>query len=99
MMHFVYDTFMHLPLSGSFNGSTGRGSASRREIIFNTNSSQNTANQQVQNRILGTSLQSSSEPDNHSANRQQGIAPIVPKWTVKRHEIAAINELPATKIN
>jgi len=96
MMHFLYNTLIHLPLSGSFNGRTGKGSALRRVLIFKTNSSRNTANQQVQNRIHGIGLQSSSEPDNHGENRRQGIAPIVPKWADKRHGIAAINELVAT---
>ncbi len=95
MLHFIQDTFFRLALSGSFIGVTGSGSASRRVIIFDNSSSQNTAKQQVQTSIKGISLQLSSVLENHSENRQQGIAPIVPKWVDKNQEVATINKFCA----
>ena len=93
MLHFVYDTFIRLPLSGSFIGGTAGDSASRREIIFNTDSSRNPANQQVLNSIHGIGINTFYELEKQCTNERQTIALIVPKWVDKRQEIAAITEL------
>jgi hypothetical protein len=95
MLHFIQDTFIPRFLRHRFfeeqRGSTGtyfiKGFKKALHKI--------TANKKAQGFIKGISLQSSSELYNHSVNRQQGIAPIVPKWVDKRQEIAAINELQA----
>jgi hypothetical protein len=93
MLHFVYDTFIRLPFSGSFNGKTGSSSASRRVIIFTTDAFQNTTNQQVLNSIYGIDLNAFHELEKQGTNERQNIALINLKWVDKRKIIADIKEL------
>ena len=95
MMHFLYNTLIHLPLSGGFNGRTGKVSALRRILIFKTNSSRNSANQQVLNRIHGIGINAFHELEKPIAKEWQRIALIKLKWSDRRHGIAVINELAA----